>query len=977
MSTRSEEDAARARPERRSDRKGGVWFLLIFIAALIALAAAIVVFRIPLANAVLGYLAAGGRLGAATAEVGALSHDEILVRRLDWSADPDASASLSNVRVSFDLRELVFERRVQKVRIEDAKVRLVVEAPDKAKEAGRAASGKGSRPAFDPPFDAAQVDALEVEVKTPLGDIFATGGGRLDARAGGDFALDLNAPALRRLNGDELVIEALKGAVRLRLAADGGVDADASLSADQVVYGPFRSEAPAAEVKASGGSWLAVLAGDASRVFGEAVLTLPQSRVYWTTEDGAEDEGVFALIPPQLGDTEGFIAAGRDGVMIMGALTVAYADGALEARAPNGALVAAFNKDGDRLAFADLDDRPLFALDADGFRAAAAIRSFGRSPGDITLSFSGPNTATIDFDLGASLEAGALDAAAWRRIEARVAGAIRDRTLDAEARINGAIDRARIGRLELLGARLDTVFNARLDARAKSAELEVPGGCLALPSGTLRIPSQSLTTRVKDAAICAKDGAIMSADWRDALKIRANGRLNGADAAFSLGETRFVGAPPAIDFEATYLPTDHLTNVGMTLSGGSVTLNKSLLFTDAIGEGVARLDDDGLSGRISVTSAGLRQVGPNAIATPMRVSGGAELAKQLINFDFAVSTPGGTQLGEGDGVHAIATGRGSADFATGPLVLSPEGLQPSDFSPMFTGLISDATGGMDATFNFNWRPGDVGSSGVVRLDDVAFQGPSLAVTRTSGVSGDVRLSSLLPLATPGVQSVRVAKVDLDALQLSDGDIRFELKGDEMVRVPSAAFEWYGGVIGAYDATSPLGVGRVSTELRAANVDFGKLLSQLNVDGLSGEGVIEGDLPLVFEDGRARIENGELRSVGPGVLRYVGNTSALASVNGGAQIAFDALRELEFASLTAGVNGPLDGTLDFSVRFEGASQLRIDDPRVPDAVRVPVIYTMNIKAPALDLIREGRAAVDFSSRASDLVEGLSERDAAPK
>ncbi len=950
------------------------------VVALVGLVAAAVVFRAQLLNAVIAYLAAGGRLGAASVEVERFDLSEITLKRIDWSDGEGRSATARDVTVTFNARELIAKRRVHAIAAEDVIARIRIDpAALKRTAGGRDRAGGDFADGFAPPFDSVRINALRVDVASPLGLATAEGAGRFDRREGGAFDLRLDAPQLSpglspdlaREGGDEARIDGLEGDVALTLAPDGAAGADLALSAKNAAYGPFFLEAPAFAARARAGSWLNLIAGDVSGVTASGDVTLAPTRISWAAPEEAADAGpVFGLIPEPIREAEGFAAAGREGLTVRGGMEVSYADGALQIRAPDGALVLETAAGDERLAFADIDQRPAFELDADGFRIAAAIRASGRAPGDITLTAAGANVDAIDFDLGVSLAAGEVDVAAWRRLEGRLEGTVRDQTIDATAELNGALERARIGRLAIRNAALDTGLKARADIAAKSASLSAVDSCVALPSGAIAIPSQALTARVREASICSDDGALLTADWNAAPRVDAIGRLKSRDAAFALGETRFAGAPPQMDFSVRYLPKAHLSTIEMALAGGAVTLNRSLLFTDAAGRGSARLDETGLSGSITVGSAGLRQVGPDAIATPMRVSGGAELRDRKIDFDFAVATPAGLPLGAGTGVHDVSSGRGTANFATGPLGLTPSGLQPSDFSPYFTGLISETTGAMGAEFAFNWRPGDVGSSGIVRLDDVAFQGPSLAVTRTSGVSGEVALSSLLPLATPGVQSIRVETVDLDALQLSDGDIRFELPGDQTVRVPTATFGWYGGVIGAYDAASPLGVGRVSTNLRAANVDFGRLLAQLNVDGLSGEGVIEGDLPLVIEDGRARIEKGELRSAGPGVLRYTGNASALASVNGGAQIAFDALRELEFASLTAGVDGPLDGELEFAVRFEGASRLTIDDPRITDAVRVPVIYRMNIKAPALDLIREGRAAVDFSSRAGDLVRGAS-------
>ena len=135
--------------------------------------------------------------------------------------------------------------------------------------------------------------------------------------------------------------------------------------------------------------------------------------------------------------------------------------------------------------------------------------------------------------------------------------------------------------------------------------------------------------------------------------------------------------------------------------------------------------------------------------------------------------------------------------------------------------------------------------------------------------------------------MRVEGVDLDALQLNEGEIIFELPGDETLQVYEAVFPWFGGVLGVYEAQASFDRTVSVMPMRIDNVDLAQVLEYVDIEGLSGEGRLSGVLPLSASDGRARIDGGVLKSDGPGAIRYVGK-SATEAVKGNeqARVAFN-------------------------------------------------------------------------------------------
>lgn len=222
------------------------------------------------------------------------------------------------------------------------------------------------------------------------------------------------------------------------------------------------------------------------------------------------------------------------------------------------------------------------------------------------------------------------------------------------------------------------------------------------------------------------------------------------------------------------------------------------------------------------------------------------------------------------------------------------------------------------------------------------------MNQTIGINGRIALQSLFPVITEGAQTVSIDRIDFSALQLENGEIQFALADDNKLRIERAFFPWFGGSIGVYDMQAALDGGNTRARLEAKDVDLAAILAFVDVDGLSGEGILAGTLPLIVEDRRARIEQGLFRSVTPGVVRYQGEAGdAAASAGADANIAFSILRNLEYESLEVAVDGPLDGRLDFQMAFDGHGEVPINK----QDVRVPVKYTINLDAALLDLFNQ--------------------------
>jgi hypothetical protein len=269
---------------------------------------------------------------------------------------------------------------------------------------------------------------------------------------------------------------------------------------------------------------------------------------------------------------------------------------------------------------------------------------------------------------------------------------------------------------------------------------------------------------------------------------------------------------------------------------------------------------------------------------------------------------------------------------------------------------------------FAWSDGGLQSDASVDVEGLTFQGPGVAVAQTRDVTGTLTFSELIPLTSEGVQELRIGALDLRALQLVDGVVRFDMPGDDTVGIASATFPWFGGRLFATDG----GVGfdgSTAIALEASGIELGTVLSYIDVNGLSGEGRIGGRLPLRSEGLSIVIDDGVLTSEGPGVIRYVGGAAdAIGEANEGARLAADIIEEIRYDRLVAGIDGQLDGDLLLNLRFEGASDVDLDAGGAAEVVRAPVILRANIEVPVRTLFDQARLSLDEGRLIERALEG---------
>jgi len=365
---------------------------------------------------------------------------------------------------------------------------------------------------------------------------------------------------------------------------------------------------------------------------------------------------------------------------------------------------------------------------------------------------------------------------------------------------------------------------------------------------------------------------------------RLAGRVAGASADLELLQARLGGADGAIDLA---------------------------------GEGTR------LSADLRLAAAQAQDLAPSPRFNPVRLAGGARLMGGVLRGDLAISDPAGRPLAGLTLSHAMASGRGGVEIATGRLVFAADGLQPAALSPLAAAIGSPARGEASFTGRFDWTPKGSTSSGVLEVPHLDFQSPAGAI---SGLSGRIVFASLAPLVAAPGQTLRVARITTPLGAVQDASLAFGLDARALtIAGGEAAFG--GGRMRVEALALPLVPGApIRGLVRLEGVELHDLVEASPfASRVDLKARVSGQIPFEAQGARVRITGGELHAVEPGrlsiqrtALTGVAASGAVAAPGAAVapeagtdtftDFAYQAMENLAFSQLDASVQSRPDGRL---------------------------------------------------------------------
>jgi hypothetical protein len=173
--------------------------------------------------------------------------------------------------------------------------------------------------------------------------------------------------------------------------------------------------------------------------------------------------------------------------------------------------------------------------------------------------------------------------------------------------------------------------------------------------------------------------------------------------------------------------------------------------------------------------------------------------------------------------------------------------------------------------------------------------------RVEGIDLAVRMADLFAFKSAPQQHLQVERLVLGDLEAQNLDVDFQLENDHTLLIEKAGLEWCRGRVN----TSALRIGSGGADydliLYCDRLNLAELLEQLGAAQASGEGSVNGRIPIRYKAGRLSFDNGFLYSTPgqPGTIRLSGTGALLKGLPPGSpqhtqlDIATEALKDYSY------------------------------------------------------------------------------------
>lgn len=297
--------------------------------------------------------------------------------------------------------------------------------------------------------------------------------------------------------------------------------------------------------------------------------------------------------------------------------------------------------------------------------------------------------------------------------------------------------------------------------------------------------------------------------------------------------------------------------------------------------------------------------------------------------------------------HDLTRGEGHALLDIPGIRFQTEGLQPNELTALTYGVIADVDGLVAGSGRFDWSGETVTSTGRFTATEISL---AAVFGQVQGLTTRLEFADLLNMRTAPGQSATMAEIN-PGVPVRDGALRYRLLDARRVEVEGGRWPFAGGelildpTILDFDETQER---RMTFHVKG--VDAALFLKEMAFDNLDATGTFDGTLPMIFDAKGGRIEGGELRARSGGRIAYVGEISR-QDVGFWGNMAFQALKSLNYRNLTLRMNGPLAGEMVTDVSFSGVSQGEGTQSNflIRRLAKLPFVFNVRISAPFRQLM----------------------------
>jgi hypothetical protein len=348
-----------------------------------------------------------------------------------------------------------------------------------------------------------------------------------------------------------------------------------------------------------------------------------------------------------------------------------------------------------------------------------------------------------------------------------------------------------------------------------------------------------------------------------------------------------------------------------------------------------------LDGRIAVRE--LKDVRDPPRAPGFALDGRVKPTKTGLGFDLRATEKKQRVVLHAQGSFDPAAGSVDAKLRMEPVHFAKNGLQPAQLAPQLAGRVTSVSGTLEAT----GRAQLSGRSPRLALDlaarDLGFETP---LAQVEGMNGTLSVAGPSPFSTPPGQLVSIGRIGF-GLDLTNGLVAGQLRPDGVVAIEKAEWQTLGGRVRTAGNLDPKATHQALV-LEAEDLDLAQVLALVDLEGLSGEGRLDGRIPIDRSAEAILIREGAIRARPGARLRYqpAPGVASLKQTGPGFDLLLGAFENLQVETLSVELDGDANGPIKIVLRVVGVN------PEFQDGR--PIHYNLSVESRLADLLRKGAA-----------------------
>lgn len=305
-----------------------------------------------------------------------------------------------------------------------------------------------------------------------------------------------------------------------------------------------------------------------------------------------------------------------------------------------------------------------------------------------------------------------------------------------------------------------------------------------------------------------------------------------------------------------------------TLSDAAVLLQRSQLQLKAI-SATLHLNDPETGTAADFAIGQLQHLAPEPLFAALSISG--SIRNEAADGEpavYALNVAGGVpdlRYLKITGKHSPDSGNGMLKAEIVSLNLSPDRLQPSALSPALSRL-EEVSGQISASAQFKWSNKGVHSSrGALELRHVSF---AHETTKIGDLTVSLNLENLLPPSSLPQQTITIRRIDF-GIPVENLLVSYQIEGADPPRIAleKVQFSMMDGILSLAPTIINPAAAHTDVLVHVNNIDLGTFFNLIQIDGLTGSGHLDGQIPIRLEDNQVMIRKGHVAAKAPGVLRF--------------------------------------------------------------------------------------------------------------